>query len=262
VTPSTDTATYLYCLVRAPRQPSVAGTPRGLPGTGALRVLPAAADLWLVAADAPLARYGSAPIERGLRDLEWVAERGAAHARVVEHFARRGTTVPMKLFTLFNGDERAIAHVRGAEARVRDVLARVDGRQEWGVRVRLDPALARRIARRRPVAAAAPRRTGTRFLLAKKQERDVARELQRRGRAAVESAFESLASLADAARRRPADELEGTRVMLDASLLVDIRRRSAFRRAVERAGRALAGLGYRLTLTGPWPAYNFVGDTR
>jgi Gas vesicle synthesis protein GvpL/GvpF len=263
VTPSTDTATYLYCLVRAPRQPSLARTPRGLPGTGALRVLPAAADLWLVAADAPLARYGSAPIERGLRDLEWVAERGAAHARVVEHFARRGTTLPMKLFTLFSGDERAIAHVRDAEPRVRNVLARVDGRQEWGVRVRLDPALARRRARRRPApAAAAVRRNGTRFLLAKKQERDVARDLQRRGRAAVEAAFESLASLADGTRRRPGDELAGTRVALDASLLVEIRRRPAFRRAVQRAARALAGVGYRLTLTGPWPAYNFVGEGR
>src|SRR5262249_43311652 len=68
---SRESATYLYCLVQAERRPSVTGAPRGLPGTGGLRVLQAASDLWLVAADAPLAQYGGAPIERGLRDLNW-----------------------------------------------------------------------------------------------------------------------------------------------------------------------------------------------
>ena len=257
-----DTATYLYCLVHADRQPSLVRAPPGLPGTGALRILPAADDLWLIAADAPLARYGSTLVERGLRDLEWVALRGAAHARVVEHFARRLTTLPMKLFTLFTGDERAMAHVRDAEARVRRVLARVDGCQEWGVRVRLDPALARRRARRRPAPAATPRRTGTRFLLAKKHERDVAREVLREGRAAVEDAFETLAGLAEATRRRSPAELDGTRVVLDAALLVPAGRRTRFKRAVGQSATALAARGYRLTLTGPWPAYNFVGDGR
>src|SRR4029453_17473262 len=96
------------------------------------------AALGLIVPAAPLSAYGSEPIEKNLRDLEWVALRGAAHARVVEYFARRTTTLPMKLFTLFNGDERALDHVRGDAARVRRVLERVTGRAEWGVRVRLD----------------------------------------------------------------------------------------------------------------------------
>ena len=262
VTPSRTTATYLYCLVHADRSPSLTGAPPGLPGTGELRVLPAGEDLWLIAADAPLARYGSAPVERGLRDLEWVALRGAAHARVVEHFSRRLTTLPMKLFTLFTGDARAVAHVRDAEARVRRALARVDGRQEWGVRVRLDPGLTRRHARRQPPPAAPARRAGTRFLLAKKQQRDVARAVLREGRAAVKDAFEALAGLAEATRRRPPEELDGSRVVLDVALLVDSGRASQFKRAVRRSASVLAALGYRLTLSGPWPAYNFVSDPR
>ncbi len=260
--PTRDAATYLYCLVQAGRRPSLAGAPRGLPGLGPLRVVPAAGDLWLVAAEAPLAQYGSAPIERHLRDLEWVAVRGAAHARVVEHFARRLTTLPMKLFTLFTGEARAVSHVRGAETRVRRVLERVDGCREWGVRVRLDPALARRAARKRPRPAGPARRAGTRFLLAKKQELDVAREVLREGRAAVEAAFEELAGVADATRRRSTAELDGTRVVLDAAVLVPARQLTRFRRVVRRSGAALAARGYRLTLTGPWPAYNFVGDGR
>jgi hypothetical protein len=261
MTASRRNATYLYCLVQSEQAPSLARAPRGLPGTGTLRVLPAAGDLWLVAADAPVARYGSAPVERGLRDLEWVALRAAAHAQVVAHFARRLTTLPMKLFTLFTGDARAVAHVRGSEARVRRVLARVDGRQEWGVRVRLDPALARRHARgsTRPAAA---RRSGTRFLLAKKRELDVAREIVREGRTLVSETFEELAGLAEGSRRRPPAELDGTRLLLDVALLVDTRQLPRFKRAARAAGTRLAARGYRLVLTGPWPVYNFVGEDR
>jgi hypothetical protein len=254
--PARNSATYLYCLVEAARRPSLSGAPAGLPGTGALCLLPAGEGLWLVAAEAPLALYGREPIERGLRDLEWVTLRGAAHARVIEHFARRFTTVPMKLFTLFTTDDRAVAHVRGDARRVRRVLARVAGRQEWGLRVRVDPALARRRARPRPAAGA--RRAGTRFLLARKRQLDVARE----GRVAVEAAFRALAALSAAAHRRPAAELDATPVVLDAALLVDAERRRGFQRAVREAATTLAALGYRLSATGPWPAYNFVSDGR
>jgi len=262
MTTSRESATYLYCLVQAERRPSVTGAPRGLPGTRALRLLQASRDLWLVAADAPLAQYGSASIERGLRDLEWVALRGAAHARVVEHFARRRTTLPMKLFTLFTEDARALADVGEGEPRIRRVLDRVAGRHEWGVRVRLDATLARRQLRHG--AASPPRgaRAGTRFLLQKKRERDAAQALLREGRAAVETTFETLAALADLTRRRPAAELEGTHLLLDAALLVPATRAPAFRRTARRLARALRTRGYHLELTGPWPPYTFVSDGR
>jgi hypothetical protein len=260
---SRDSATYLYCLVQADRRPSVAGAPRGLPGTSALRLLQAAGDLWLVAADAPLAQYGGAPIERGLRDLDWVALRGAAHARVVEHFARRRTTLPMKLFTLFTEDARALADVGAGEPRIRRVLDRVAGRHEWGVRVRLDAQLARRQLRRRPAARSeGAQAAGTRFLLRKKHERDAAQALLREGRAAVQAAFETLGRLADATRRRPAAELDGTRLLLDAALLVSAPRATEFKRLIRRLARELGAKGYRLELTGPWPPYSFVMEAR
>ena len=262
MTPTRETATYLYCLIATGRQPPLAGAPRGLPGTGPLRALPTGDGLWLIVGDAPRTAYGAEPIERHLRDLEWVALRGAAHARVVEYFSRRTTTLPMKLFTMFNSDERALAHVRGDAARVRRVLERVSGRAEWGVRVRLDPALVKKRVGKRPAPSANGGSAGTKFLLAKKQARDVARDVVREGRAAVEEAYETLAHVADAVRRRPAGELEGTRVVLDAALLVPAGRLTSFKRLVRRATTGLAAHGYRLSLSGPWPAYNFVGDGR
>ena len=46
------TATYLYCLVRSSRAPSLRGSPAGLPGAAPPRTIDAGNGLWLVAADA------------------------------------------------------------------------------------------------------------------------------------------------------------------------------------------------------------------
>ena len=98
---------------------------------------------------------GSAPLETHLRDLEWVAACATAHEAVVEFAARGATTVPLKLLTLFNGDDRAVAHIRRLRPTIERVLDRVAGRQEWGVRVRLDEVAARRrhVERARRVTA-------------------------------------------------------------------------------------------------------------
>jgi hypothetical protein len=46
--------------------------------------------------------------------------------------------------------------------------------------------------------------------------------------------------------------------LLDAAFLVPVRRRARFRALAERAAEDVLQRGGRLTLTGPWPAYNFV----
>jgi hypothetical protein len=85
------------------------------------------------------------------------------------------------------------------------------------------------------------------------------REALARGRADVDATFEALAQAADDARRRAADDVEGTRLVLDAAFLLPPRRAAAFKRAARACAARLADLGYRLTLSGPWPPYNFVG---
>jgi Gas vesicle synthesis protein GvpL/GvpF len=258
-----DTATYVYALVQRRRAPLLARPPRGLPSTGRLRALDAGHGLWLVVADAPLARYGEAPLEARLRDLEWVAACATAHEAVVEFAARTGTTVPLKLFTLFNGDDRAVEHIRRMRPTIERVLGRVAGRQEWGVRVRLDEAKARRQRLAGARRATAGVSTGTRFLVLKKEQQQAVREALARGREDVDAAFESLAGVADDARRRPPDNVEGaSRLVLDAAFLLAPSRLARFKKAARATAARLARHGYDLTLSGPWPPYNFVAGVR
>jgi hypothetical protein len=259
------TATYLYCLVLADHAPALSGVPGGLRGMKPPRVLDAGQSLWLIAADAPLSRYGTEPIEKGLQDLDWVAACAMAHEQVIEHFARAGlAVVPMKLFTLFASDERAQRFVRDNHKELGKTMRHVAGCQEWGVRISLNRARAAEAARAgagRAVGKASAASKGTQFLLLKKKEKDLTRTL--RENAAVESdkSYKALARHGKDSRRLPIVQGDsGTSVVLDAAFLIPVLKESRFRAAVQQLSTRLAKT-FDVTLSGPWPPYNFVGKT-
>jgi len=226
-----------------------------------VRVLDVDGGLFLVVADAPAEQYGAAALQARLSDVEWVSKAAVAHEAVVESFAAAPAVLPMKLFTLFNSDQRAIEHVRRDRARIDDLAKRLAHHDEWGVRVILD--------RGRALASSTPTRTGRRtaltgagYLSGKKAQRDAAAELAERARDTVADLFDRLSKTARAARRRPAGELpvEGGPLLLDAAFLVPRRSARAFRARTAREARSLARHGYNVTVTGPWPPYTFIQD--
>src|SRR5262249_29989189 len=186
-------ATYLFAVGAWAAAPTGDGAPDGPPRTGPLRWLSLGRGLWLAAADAPLDRYDAPAVEKGLRDLEWVSACAVAHERVVEHVSRLGTVVPMKLFTLFSSDARAPAALGRSRRRLRQVLGRIEGRREWGVRVSVDEAGARSRARDRAERAAEGLSAGARFLTRKGREHREVRSIVEGGLAAADEVFEALA---------------------------------------------------------------------
>ena len=250
-----STATYLYCIVHAAAAPKPSRAPNGLPGATRPSVLPAGRSLWLVVASVPLDRYGPAPLEASLRDMQWVADVAVAHEAVVEHFARqaRTTVIPMKLFTMFSTAERAVEDMRSRRRDLDPVLKRIAGCEEWGVRItRAVPAVTR------TKAGAERASSGAAFLLAKKQARDDARDAVQAAGALADGAFEALAAVARDARRRD-DAPEGAAPpLLDAAFLVPSGRRARFKSLTRRLAAGTAKAGADMTLSGPWPAYNFI----
>ncbi|HEY7213235.1 MAG TPA: GvpL/GvpF family gas vesicle protein [Thermoanaerobaculia bacterium] len=252
-------ATYLYCLVRDAQPPALAAAPAGLPGCSPPQALQVADGLWLVTARAPLPAYSGEEIERRLSDLAWVSERALAHEAVIEHFAAAEAVLPMKLFTLFGSEERALSYVRENRERIDRALDRVAGCSEWGVRVLLNEARAREA-----LAAEAGQETGhasgTAFLLRKKKEQEASRDLAGRLRGEADAIFAELAeSAAEAVRREPAAPPEaGGRLLLDAAFLVPRQEGTDFEAAVERCSAGVAARGCEVILSGPWPPYHFV----
>jgi hypothetical protein len=265
--------TYVYCLMAAPRRPSLARTPSGHAGMGKVRLLDVSRGLWLAVADAPLARYGEDAINRGLGDLDWVSRAAVAHEAVVESFIGATAVVPMKLFTIFADDARALAHIAGERPRIDAILKRVSNHLEWGVRIMLGATAgqarrgeragkAGRIVTRAGDPAASGDASGAAFLARKKSQRDAGLELAARAREVVDDLYDRLAAQARIARRRTAAELpvQGGPLLLDAAFLVPKPRSRRFETLVAGASRDLGRRGYRVTLTGPWPPYSFIQD--
>jgi hypothetical protein len=250
------TAVYLYCVVRAAKKPPLARVPAGLAGATPPAAHKLAASLWLVTADVPLDRYDPAELEPKLRDLEWVSEIAIAHESVIEHFSRRrgAVVVPTKLFTMFSSLDKALADVGAGRAAIERTMRRIAGSEEWGVRITRRPA-----APAAPAEAARPA-SGAAFLTAKKQARDSVAAHRAATLAAAETAFEGLGRHARDASKRPRRQEPGTNPpILEAAFLVPAAGRARFKAEAKRQAALCASAGADMTVTGPWPAYNFIG---
>lgn len=252
-------AVYLYCVVRASRAPSRARVPAGIPGATSPEAHRLVGSLWLITADVPLDVYGPHRLEARLRDLEWVSEVAVAHEAVVEHFARsRGLVViPTKLFTMFSSLEKAIEEVGAGRATIERAMKHIAGSEEWGIRISRTPGATGAGASKemsRPTSGAA-------FLAARKDARDASASLRRAAIAAADAAFDRLGRHARDAKRRERRQEPGTNPpVLEAAFLVTAGARTRFKAEARRQAAACAAAGAELTLSGPWPAYNFVAS--
>jgi hypothetical protein len=257
--------TYVYCVVRAARAPAVRGIPAGMPGGGEVRTLAAGAATWLVVSSVPAREYGETALQRGLRNIDWVGRRALAHEAVVEHFLGARAVLPMQLFALFTSDERAVSHFTADRRRLNRILDRIERQHEWGVRVTWNESAAREKVEKahRTSGTGKAGRTGgagKAYLARKRDLLAVNRAQATAARADANRLYRVLAHAASQARRR--EEMEkaapGSRLLLDAAFLVPARRGAAFRAAVRRGARRLAGTGMDVQLSGPWPPYNFI----
>ena len=252
-----DSAVYLYCVVSSARPPKAAGAPEGLARATPAKAHAAGRGLWVVTAEVPLADYGPGNLEPKLQDLDWVATTAVAHEAVVEHFSRMttATVIPAKLFTLFSSLDKAIGDVASRRASVARTMKRIAGCDEWGVRVT-----------RRPDAAVAVKHvasgmTGVEFLAVRKAMRDATANARSRTATAADTAYRALARHAREANARERRPEPGTNPpILEAAFLVPRAARSKFKAEASRQAAACDSAGADLAVTGPWPAYNFVGD--
>lgn len=275
------TLTYVYGLVRSARRPSLRGVSPGMPGGGEVRVLevPATASShrrtaapshrdWLIVSSVPEREYGEAALDRGLPRIDWVGARAVAHEAVVEHFLSAPAVLPMQLFALFKTDERAIEHVTGDRRRIGGILSRIDGKVEWGVRLTWDERAARETVekqhegrgKRSGPGGRSGAASGVSYLARKRDLLDVNRVQLTAARAEADRLYKTMTAAASDARRRTATEqaAPGSRLLLDAAFLVPTSRAAAFRAMAQRHAKKLAGSGLVVSLTGPWPPYNFI----
>ncbi|HEX8853146.1 MAG TPA: GvpL/GvpF family gas vesicle protein, partial [Pyrinomonadaceae bacterium] len=228
-----------------------------------------AGDLTAVASAVPLASYGEEALQERLSDAGWTATRAMRHERAVEFFARRATVIPLRFGTIYLTRRRVEELLAVREAEFKSIIARLEGREEWGVNVYTESArLREHIVTASPrlremseqAAAASP---GQAYLLRKKIDAlrtDEARAATKRVAAEIESELSEASGEMGVRLRMLKDEAD-EHGELAARLAFLVRREGFqdFRAAAERLAARHDALGFRIELTGPWPAYNFVG---
>ena len=233
-----------------------------MPGGSEVRALAAGRGIWIIVSSVPRSEYDEAAVTKGLRNLDWVGRRAMAHEAVVEHFLMASALLPMQLFALFRSDDRALEHVARDRARIDRMMRRLDHQLEWGLRLTFDESAVRESTEARYKSSRTGREgvSGTIYLARKRDLLDVTRTQLVRAKAQADQLYRTMRREATDARRRTAMEkaAPGSRLLLDAAFLVPRRRARAFRAALKVNARSLDTSGVTVSLTGPWPAYNFV----
>ncbi len=217
----------------------------------------------------PLSDYSEDAIAARLSDPAWVAPRAMRHEKILEHFAERASIVPLRFGTIYLKDDGVLQMLNERQAELLDIIERLRGKEEWGVNIFCDRAkLLEAITTLSPALRemserAAASSAGQAYLLRKKIEAQRADETRAEIRRVIADIERELSALSDGATRLRVRQAEGAEhgdLSAKLAFLVKRERFEDFRAGAEKLAEEREAAGFRLELTGPWPAYNFVTE--
>lgn len=222
-----------------------------LPDGGPPTAIVLGPGLFIIVAHVPREPFEAGTLEARLRDIEWVGHYASAHHAVLERLGQRGTVLPLRIFTVFDDDQRARQALGRSRQRLSALAKRVQARSEWVLRVH------------RPTQApptSTPRASsGTAFLRARADARHDRVRRARAIEAGVAALMGDLTTVADDTVERAVEP--GTSALAEAAFLLGKDQIARFKRVLTKASADLRREGCRVALTGPWPAYSFVEMT-
>ena len=213
------------------------------------------------------AEFSQPVIDARSKDVEWLGAIGYRHQNVMAALMRGGTIIPLRAFTLFAGEESLRRDVESRSETLAKILDRLDGKQEWTLRIEFDPeewseALVRRVGPLRELSEEMSRSSaGKAFLLSKKLDEEKKRASREAEEAVVgeieRAVLDKLAcdTVAESRQQR-----SGAFPQINVLINRDEEARlEELRRELE--GRYAAD-GVSVALTGPWPPYSFAGTMK
>jgi hypothetical protein len=187
-----------------------------------------------------------AMLAANMENLEWLSAASVRHQRVVSQIAEATTVLPARFGTVFRNEESLREHIRQEKEKLAATLQRIEGTEEWGVKLFLNPS---------PPASPIEVSSGRDYLRAKASMVQVKRE-KKLDPDVVEFARE-LQSIAAASA--PAGKVSSGQPNLEwqASFLVRKKDRPEWDQMLKRYANRWADRR-EIECTGPWPPYSFV----
>jgi hypothetical protein len=201
-----------------------------------------------------LDEFGEEGLRQNLERLDWLEMAARGHDAVVQAAAAVAPTAPMRLATIFRDDDGVRRRLAEQHDRIRAVLDRVEGHEEWSVKVLTGPG-----SEGGEEAPEAPPRSGAEYLRRRKEEQQAREGDQRDAHVVAERVHDTLVRLAAASRRLPPQDPRltghtGTMVH-NVAYLVPQGNSDAFTTVI---GELTADNSEVLIdARGPWPPYSF-----
>jgi Gas vesicle synthesis protein GvpL/GvpF len=251
---------YLYGVVDHPNAPASFAEHKAPPG---VRCLPMG-ELGALVRDVPLQEFGEEALQVRMKDSKWLEEQIWNHARVLEAAMSMSTVIPMKLLTIFRTEESLLVRLSALDESLRTLLARLQGKEEWGVKSFCDlPIIQESVEAqdnglRQLKAQFAGKPIGTAYLMQKHYEELVRRESTLRLAVHLTSISSRLSALAQEAKfNPPAQESSVHPMVLNTSLLINKSAVSSLENEVNALRQEYLPRGFAFELVGPFPPYSF-----
>jgi gas vesicle protein GvpL/GvpF len=209
-----------------------------------------------------LRAYSQQAVDSHAGDIEWLGAIGYRHQSVMQSLMTGGTVVPLRAFTLFGSRQMIEAQLRSGRDQFLKVLERLDGKQEWTLRIEFDPqrwneAIVSRVDSLRAIAgemeSAAP---GKAFLLKKKlddERKKASRDAELQVVGEIEKEVMSRLACETVAESRQQREGAFPQINVLLNRDEDHRLQELHRDLSDR----YADDGITLAVSGPWPPYTF-----
>jgi hypothetical protein len=237
---------YVYCIIETKEHRSFG--PIGIGGRGD--------DVYTVHYDGMAAVVSNTPI----MVYDPTRENVFAHEQVNETVMREFTVLPMAFGVLFRTEDDIIELIRGTYDALRDVLTKMEGKVEFGLKVNWDrervmSELEQESEEIRNLKEQITSRgAGSTYFARMQLGRLIEAALTERADAYVREVYSGLRDTAVASR---ANKPIGDKMIMNAAFLIEREREAEFDNKVKEIAANYEGkLSFKYT--GPWPPYNFV----
>ncbi|MEW5767354.1 MAG: GvpL/GvpF family gas vesicle protein [bacterium] len=262
---------YLYC-IRERLEPPFPFSAKGIDERQEVFTI-ACHELEAVVSKVSLKEFDSETIQiKAREDLNWIKEKVVIHEKVIEEAMRRDdnilSLIPMRFGTIFKEKARLEESLNKDYSKIKEVLDRIRGKQEWGVKVYLaDRERVERVVKEKNEAIKGKEREvaslpeGMAYFMEEELREVISREVDNELNNMAEAFFKGLKKKAVASVKNKilGKELTGKRepMILNAAYLISEEKIEGFKKKASDLNQRMQDQGCYLEFSGPWPAYNF-----
>lgn len=210
-------------------------------------------------------------LKKNLGNMRWMGEKVLRHERVIEGVMKNCSVIPFKFATIFKTEDSLKAMIDNYLDEFRDILERLEGQEEWGVKIYCDmekfkTAVVKKdeqILRIEEEISSSG--VGKAYFLNKKKEElidDIANKKITGYRMEIRETLQKHSSGACPIKLLPKEiTSRKDEMILNAAFLVDKTKLKGFIDSINYLKGGYADEGLNFDCTGPWPPYNFCSIT-